>query len=201
MFTGIIQTIGQIERIESEENDSLFSVAIQDIGTLTLGESVAIDGVCLTAARQECKEIWFDVMKETVKKTTLGMKRAGDPVNIERALCIGDALGGHLVYGHVDGVGEVLDVKREGESLLLTIALPEAVAPYIVETCSVAIDGVSLTVARTQPDRFVVSLVDYTETHTTLGKLRAGDIVNIEADMLAKYTRRMLGARADMINL
>jgi riboflavin synthase len=201
MFTGIIQTIGQIERIESEENDSLFSVAIQDIGTLTLGESVAIDGVCLTAARQEGKEIWFDVMKETVKKTTLGMKRAGDPVNIERALCIGDALGGHLVYGHVDGVGEVLDVKREGESLLLTIALPEAVAPYIVETCSVAIDGVSLTVARTQPDRFVVSLVDYTETHTTLGKLRAGDIVNIEADMLAKYTRRMLGARADMINL
>jgi riboflavin synthase len=201
MFTGIIQTIGQIERIESEENDSLFSVAIQDIGTLTLGESVAIDGVCLTAARQEGKEIWFDVMKETVKKTTLGMKRAGDPVNIERALCIGDALGGHLVYGHVDGVGEVLDVKREGESLLLTIALPEAVAPYIVETCSVAIDGVSLTVARTQPDRFVVSLVDYTETNTTLGKLRAGDIVNIEADMLAKYTRRMLGARADMINL
>lgn len=179
MFTGIIEDVGIIRRREVVNGQLQLIVESKKIRTVKKGSSVSVDGVCLTVAGKKGNSVMFDVMKETVRKTTLAQKKKGDRVNIERALKVGDELSGHFVFGHVDGIGQV----TEG---LLTIKPPRELMKYIVPQGSVAIDGVSLTVARVRKESFTVSLVDYTLKHTTLGTLKKGDMVNIEIDMLAK---------------
>ena len=196
MFTGIVQTIGKIENIEPKGKGSLFSVITDLANQAELGASIATSGVCLTVTSKKDTIIQFEIMPETFRKTSLGDRRTGDKINLEPALKIGDELGGHFVYGHVDCIGTILEIKKEGDSTLLTIEPRGDMMKYIVETGSIAIDGVSLTVARAKNLNFSVSLVEYTLKHTTLGGLSVGDSVNVEVDMIAKYTSKLLKSEA-----
>jgi riboflavin synthase len=157
-----------------------------------LGESIAVNGVCLTVTAFD--RGWFeaDVSHESLKATTLGDLQQGLRVHLERALAFGDRLGGHLVTGHVDGVGELLSTTRRGDGLDLQVRAPESVAPFLVPKGSVAVDGVSLTVNQPQADRFVVTLVPHTLAETLLGKRRVGDAFNLEGDILGKYVKHYL---------
>ena len=181
MFSGIIQAMGEVVSFEKNR----LTVRNSEVAKcVLLGSSVAISGVCLTVAKQNEELFSFDVMNETLKKTTLGGKKSGDRVNIETSLRAGDDIGGHFVYGHVDGVAEITEIAREGDAMLLTLRLPKPLMKYIVPQGSVAIDGVSLTVAGMAEDTFTVSLVPYTLEHTTLYELDKGGKVNIECDTL-----------------
>lgn len=156
---------------------------------IQLGASVAVQGVCLTVSAKKNGLLTFGVMPVTFKKTTLGKLKAGDAVNMETSLKIGDEIGGHFVFGHVDAVAKVLNVERDGETVLVTIQPPKSLLRYLVPQGSVAVDGVSLTVAKKSAANFTVSLVSHTAAHTTLGQLMPGSAVNIECDMLAKYAQ------------
>lgn len=193
MFTGIIESVGEILDIEPKGSGYFFSIANKTVHNQTaLGNSVSVSGVCLSVVSKQTGRLFFEVMPETLRKTTLGKKQVGDKINLETSLRIGDQLGGHFIFGHVDGVGKVTAVKSEGDNLLLTLRLPQNLRKYIAPRCSVAVDGVSLTVARLTTTGFMVSLIENTIKRTTLGQLRAGDEVNIECDMLAKYAERIL---------
>jgi riboflavin synthase len=194
MFTGIIDDIGTVERVEESPAGLSLSVRCR-YRDLTPGESVALNGACLTI--RECGEGWFAVAaaQTTLERTTIGGWTAGTRVNLERALRLADRLSGHLVQGHVDGVGEVRALIRDRSSLVVEIAVPPEVAPYLVPRGSVAVDGVSLTVhdiPRSGVAR--IALVEYTERHTTLGDLRPTGRVHLEADVIGKYVRQLLGA-------
>ena len=182
MFTGIVREKGRVAAVEGGAGGVRLVV---EAGTeAAIGDSVAIDGVCLTAVASPA--LAFDVVAETLSRTTLGSVQSGDAVNVEPALRAGDPLGGHIVQGHVDGVGEVRSV---GE--FTWIAAPDAVLRYCVHKGSIALDGVSLTVAAVDDAGFAVALVPHTREATTLGALAAGDLVNLEADVLAKYVERL----------
>lgn len=186
MFSGIVETVG---RIEAQTDGCLMVFASPTFQFVSSGSSVCVSGVCLTVAEVDVDKnrCSFRVMAETLRKTTLGQKKTGEKVNIEGSLHLGDEVGGHFVYGHVDGVGVVMKTKEEHDARLITIKPPRELLDQIVPQGSVAIDGVSLTVAQTHEDGFMVSLVPYTKEHTTLGTLTVGDRVNIEVDMIAKY--------------
>jgi riboflavin synthase len=161
-----------------------------------LGESIAVSGVCLTVVPPlDARVLSFDVSPETLSRTTLGTLSPGDGVNLERALAAGDRLGGHVVAGHVDGAAEVLDVQRAGESWTFTFSLPPSLARYAVEKGSIAVDGVSLTIATLRDGSFDVAVIPHTFSATTLGLRRPGDRVNLEVDVLGKYVERLLAAR------
>lgn len=193
MFTGIIQSLGNIKKIEVKDAGFRFFIS-NDIITkkIQLGSSVAVSGVCLTVAQIHDGDMVFDVMPETVRKTTLSLKQEGDKVNLEPSLRFGDEVGGHFVFGHVDCTAGVRDIEKDGENWLVTIEAPEAVRLYMAPQGTISVDGVSLTIARLGEDFFTVSLVEYTWQHTTLSLLRKGDRVNVEGDMLAKYVARSL---------
>lgn len=185
MFTGIVEKVGRVVRVQGDR--LVFRGAWHDLKT---GESVAVNGVCLTVV-EVADDIWSaDVSPETRRRSTLGNLRVGDAVNLERALSLGDRLGGHLVQGHVDEVGTVVGVEREGEGLRMEIAV--FTPRYLAEKGSVAVDGVSLTVASLTPRGFSVVLIPFTLRETTLGKRRVGDHVNLEYDVLAKYVESLL---------
>ncbi|PIT86682.1 MAG: riboflavin synthase [Candidatus Magasanikbacteria bacterium CG10_big_fil_rev_8_21_14_0_10_43_6] len=193
MFTGIIQSIGILKKKEQNDNSVLFGIEDAAIyAQVQEGSSVAVAGVCLTVKEKKEAMLYFDVMIETIRKTTLEQFTNGQRVNLEPGLKIGDELGGHFVYGHVSAVAEVTDVVFDGPSILLSVRVPQEQTRYIVPESSITIDGVSLTVARAQGDLVTVSLVDYTLEHTTLHMLEPGDRVNIEVDMLAKYIEKLL---------
>jgi riboflavin synthase len=161
-----------------------------------LGESLAVSGVCLTVVPPlDPKVLTFDVSPETLERTTLGGLAAGARVNLERALAAGDRLGGHIVAGHVDGTAEVLSVAKAGDSWTFTFSLPGALARYAVEKGSIAVDGVSLTIAALRAGSFDVAVIPHTFTETTLGDRERGDRVNLEVDVLGKYVERLLAAR------
>ena len=187
MFTGIIETIGKIVVF----NGAYLMIQTPKDFRVRLGDSVAVAGVCLTVGKIERRQVRFDLMKETLRKTALLGKKTGEVVNLERSLKAGDRIGGHFVYGHVDGVGEVTPLlAKEGlGEVLLQIKPPPALMIYIVPQGAVALDGASLTVARVSKTSFTVSLVPYTLKHTTLGALKPRDKVNIEVDMMAKYAK------------
>ena len=192
MFTGLVEQVGVIERAGQADAGRTFRVAAA-FDALAGGESIAVNGACLTV--REHGDGWFEVaaVVTTLDRTTIGNWREGTRVNLERAMRLGDRLGGHLVQGHVDGVGEVRDVRDRGDARLLDLALPEGLPELMVEHGSLAVDGVSLTVnALPAPAVVQVSLIEYTLRHTTLGDLRAGDRVHIEGDMIGKFIRRML---------
>jgi len=221
MFTGIVQVIGkvgnqeirkpvlvplshhEVSQVEGSGNEAIMKVVAPKIAAkVQLGSSVSVNGVCLTVAKKRGQNLFFNFMLETRRKTTLGEKKSGDRVNLETSLRLGDEVGGHFVYGHVDGVGMVREIFKKnsppgrgrrggGLQVLFTIKPPQALIPYIVPQGAVAIDGVSLTVSGVEKKTFTVSLVPFTLKHTTLGLLKKGDKVNIEADMMAKYIKRM----------
>lgn len=187
MFTGIIEAIGSVRAVTRGESESARFTIESPFDDLTLGASVCVSGVCLTVVRMDGGTFEVDVSAETLRRSTLGDLCAGDPVNLERSLRLGDRLGGHLVFGHVDGVGRVESITIEGGSWLFRFTAPESVARYLVEKGSVAVDGISLTVFACQRGEFTVALIPHTASVTTLGTAKPGSAVNLEADMIGKY--------------
>ena len=195
MFTGLITDVGRVRAVTSVGDRRIEIETSFPIAEIELGASIACSGVCLTAI--EFGDNWFAVeaSEETTSKTTVGDWQAGDALNLERSLRIGDELGGHLVFGHVDGVAEIAERRTDGDSIRFSILAPDDLAPYIASKGSVALSGVSLTVNEVDGNRFGVNVIPHTADATTLGKLSAGDRVNLEIDMLARYVARQLEAR------
>ncbi|WP_200210063.1 riboflavin synthase [Micromonospora coerulea] len=197
MFTGIVEELGEVVRTTETGGDSAL-VAIR--GPLVTsdarhGDSIAVNGVCLTVVDVDGGGFTADVMGETLRRSALGALRPGDPVNLERAAALGSRLGGHLVQGHVDGVGELISREPAAQWETVRFRLPAALSRYVVEKGSITIDGVSLTVAEVGDDWFSVGLIPTTLKLTTLGAKCPGDPVNLEVDVLAKYVERLLGDR------
>jgi riboflavin synthase len=191
MFTGIVTDIGTVTAREAR-GDTRFRIrTTYDTASIAIGASIACSGVCLTVVQKG--EDWFtvDVSAETLSRTGLGHWREGSRINLERSLRVGDELGGHIVSGHVDGVGEVTMAKPEGDSLRIEIRAPDALAAFIAEKGSITVDGVSLTVNSVEGAKFGVNLIPHTQQVTTLGNLKAGDRVNLEIDTLARYVARL----------
>lgn len=193
MFTGIVEEIGTVESVKDLGDSVQMSIrAKQVLSDAKLGDSIAVNGVCLTVATQEAELFTADLMKITLDATNLGRLVPGSRVNLERALAVSDRLGGHIMQGHVDGTSTLLSRTPSEHWEVLRFALPEALAAYVVAKGSIAINGTSLTVAGLGEDWFEVSLIPTTLADTTHGALRVGDTVNLEVDVLAKYVERML---------
>jgi riboflavin synthase len=188
MFTGIVEEIGIVKETS---RDRLAFEACKVLEGAKVGDSIAVNGVCLTVVSLENHGFSVNVMPETLRCTNLGRLHYSDQVNLERALVLGGRLGGHLVLGHVDDTGEVMDVRSEETARIMRISAPARLMPYIVDKGFIAVDGVSLTIADLDDFSFVVSLVAYTMENTTLGRKRPGDIVNLEADVIAKYVENL----------
>jgi riboflavin synthase len=189
MFTGIIQTIGHIDAITPQGDDLKLSIRAANLDDVILGDSIAVNGVCLTVAQLNNTHFEAHVSKETLSVTTgLDNKNA---VNLEKALRLSDRLGGHLVSGHVDGVGEVTRFERVGDCWLLAVRAPHAISKYIAKKGSICVDGVSLTVNTIEQDTFTINIIPHTLENTTLNHLSAGSRVNIEIDQIARYVERM----------
>jgi riboflavin synthase len=197
MFTGLVQDRGRVEAVDQTAGGVRLRVGSALAGDLEDGDSVAVDGVCLTATDVGADEFAADVMNETLERSTLAAVAMGRAVNLELPLRAADRLGGHVVQGHVDGVGEVVEVAEEGFARRVWIEPPPELLRYVVEKGSIAVAGVSLTVADVAGDRFAVALIPETLERTTLGGVTAGDRVNLEVDVLAKYVEKLLeGASA-----
>jgi riboflavin synthase len=192
MFTGIVRELGSVEAFDGSR---LVVAAIETAASAGVGDSVAVAGVCLTVVERDKGRLAFDVVPETLSRTALGRLEPGSSVNLEPSLRVGDALGGHVVQGHVDGVGRVRSVTPEGDGRRAWIDAPETVVRYCIEKGSIAVDGVSLTVAAFDDEGFEVALIPHTLAVTTLGSLEPGDEVNLEADVLGKVVERLLAAR------
>jgi len=200
MFTGIIETIGEIKRVEQQQGDVRLTVATNnlDLSDAQLGDSIAVNGVCLTAIELTAGQFVADVSNETLSATTMGAIKAGSPVNLECALQAQTRLGGHMVSGHVDGVGKVLERKADARSVRFTFAMPKELSRYVAQKGSICIDGISLTVNTVGDTSFTVNIVPHTLEMTTLGDRKVGDTVNLEVDVIARYLERlMLGAPAE----
>jgi len=193
MFTGIVQTTGTIARLEARGGDTRLHVraAALDLSDVAIGDSICVSGVCLTAIALDAATFAADVSTETLSCTTLGMLQSGQCVNLEKSLRLADRLGGHLVSGHVDGVGRVLAVAPDARSQRWTFELPPALARYVAAKGSICVDGVSLTVNEVDANRFGVNLIPHTVEVTTFRDKQAGDAVNIEVDLIARYVERL----------
>ena len=189
MFSGIIEEKGRVTSPVVSGSIKLKADKVLE-GTKT-GDSISVNGVCLTITYLDNKSFTVDVMPETLKRTNLGSLASGDEVNLERALKYGGRIGGHLVQGHIDDIGKVINIRREAAAVVMTFEAPAAIMCYIVEKGFIAVDGVSLTVSSVTGNRFSVSLVDFTLKNTRLGDSRNGDTVNIEVDIIAKYVERL----------
>jgi riboflavin synthase len=192
MFTGIVEELGRVRALEDRGGGARLVVHGATVSRdSSVGDSVAVNGVCLTAVEVTGEALSFDLGRETLDRSTLGDLRAGDPVNLERPLTLATRLGGHLVQGHVDGVAPVRSVDRNGAGASIRIALPPSLRPYVVERGSIAVDGVSLTVTVVDDEGFEVALIPHTLAATTLGERGPGDGVNLEADVVAKYVENL----------
>ncbi len=193
MFTGIIQTVGRVSRLDRTGGDVRLTIEATEpfLEGVKLGDSIAIAGACMTAVVLDGPRFAADVSRESLDKTTLGRLRPGSAVNLEKALCAGDPLGGHFVTGHVDGVGRLVDRRPDGRSVRMRFEVPAALEALMADKGSVAIEGVSLTVNRARGRIVEINLVPHTLQETTLDGLAGGDPVNVEADLLARYLARM----------
>lgn len=198
MFTGIIQDVGRVVSREARDGDVRLLIAFDrlDPSGMNVGDSICVQGCCLTAVELHDRSFAADVSRETLSLTTLGDLAAGSPVNLEPSLRAGDALGGHLVSGHVDGIGEIAATSGDARSTRVEISVPPGLARYIARKGSVAIDGVSLTVNEVQGATFGINLIPHTQAVTTLGAIRPGTRVNIEIDQIARYVERLLAPGA-----
>ncbi|MBK6348513.1 MAG: riboflavin synthase [Proteobacteria bacterium] len=194
MFTGIVQGVATVRAIEPHGGDVtlVFDTAGISLADIELGGSIAVSGVCLTATRFDAASFAADVSRETLSLTTLGDRVVGSRVNLEKALLAGQALGGHYVTGHVDGVGEMVSRHDDARSVRMEFQVPSELARYVARKGSICIDGVSLTVNGARGDRFDVNLVPHTLEVTTLGGLQSGSRVNLEVDIIARYVERMM---------
>lgn len=193
MFTGIVTDLGRVRAL-LPGGDTGFEIETHyDTSTIAVGASIACSGVCLTAIELGKGSFRAQASAETLARSTLGHWRVGTPVNLERSLKLGDELGGHLVAGHVDGVGRLVSERAEGDSIRLVFEAPSALAPAIATKGSVAVDGVSLTVNEVTGARFGVNIIPHTRAVTTLGSLKVGDPVNLELDLIARYVARLMG--------
>lgn len=196
MFTGIIEAIGTVREFSRHPHGARAGIAVPGIAaTLRAGDSIAVDGACLTVTAVSGDGFGCDLSAETLARTTLGALHATMRVNLERPLRLGDRLGGHFVTGHVDAVGRIAGRVPQGDGAFLRVAFPRGLSPLLVMKGSVAVDGISLTVAELTQEAFGVALIPYTLEGTTLGGKRVGEAVNLEADLLGKYVARILGDR------
>ena len=201
MFTGIIQDMGTVRKLTRRGEDVLLEVTTElPLEDVKIGDSIAVSGGCLTVTTLGQKSFTFDVSAETISKTTLGRLKAGDRVNLEKALRMSDFLGGHLMLGHVDCVGRVIERSSRAGSIVFGITLEPGLSKYVVAKGSIAVDGISLTVNSCEGDRFYVNIIPHTAEKTTLAGKKAGDSVNIETDILGKYVEKLLnpGRGVDM---
>ena len=198
MFTGIVEKIGTVKSLQAGR---LTIVADSFLKGAKLGDSINVNGACLTVTAISDNTFSIDVMPETLRRTNLGVLRPGQEVNLEMALASDGRFGGHFVQGHVDSTGKVSSVVSEEEALLMKISAPPDIMRYVVEKGFIAVDGVSLTVTNCNTVSFMVSLVSYTLQHTTLGHKKPGDMVNLEVDIIAKYVERLVGERKPGVSL
>jgi riboflavin synthase len=198
VFTGIVQDVGRVVSREARGGDVRLLIAFDRLNpsAINVGDSICVQGCCLTAVELRDRSFAADVSRETLSLTTLGDLAAGSPVNLEPSLKAGDALGGHLVSGHVDGVGEIAAMSGDARSTRIEISVPAGLARYIARKGSVAIDGVSLTVNQVQGATFGINLIPHTQAVTTLGAIRPGTRVNVEIDQIARYVERLLATGA-----
>ncbi|PIR20673.1 MAG: riboflavin synthase [Deltaproteobacteria bacterium CG11_big_fil_rev_8_21_14_0_20_47_16] len=192
MFTGIIEGTGKVKKIEKNQEGVRLEVEVHfNLDDLNVGDSIAINGVCLTVTSRLGHTFWADLATETLKITNLSQLQVGSSVNVERPLRVGDRLGGHFVQGHVDAVSPVLDIQDLGNTKEITIEIPSNIFRYIVDKGSVTVDGVSLTVARSTETSFTVCVIPHTQLQTTFHALKVGDRVNLEVDILGKYVEKL----------
>jgi riboflavin synthase len=197
MFTGIVSEVGAIDAVEATPDGAGIRLAApQTAAGARIGDSVSIDGCCLTVVRNEAGVLAFEAVAETLRRTTLGGLSAGDAVNVEPAMRVGDRLGGHWVQGHVDGVGTVTAVEPDGDGVAVTFAAPAAILRTTIEKGSMCVAGVSLTVTACDDETFAVALIPHTRAVTTLGRLAPGARVNLEADLVGKYVAKLVAATA-----
>jgi len=197
MFTGIVERIGVVIARNGDQAGSRLTVDIGPLAAgLTIGDSIAVNGVCLTAVEVRAETATVDVVSETLRRSNLGSLAVGDRVNLERPLAAGGRFDGHIVQGHVDGSARVTALRPDGESQRMSLGLVHELGRYVVEKGSIAIDGVSLTVAALTDEGFDIALIPHTLQVTTLGLRRVGDLVNLEFDVVAKYVERMLELRS-----
>jgi riboflavin synthase len=198
MFTGIVEEVGQVRLLEQDGEHVRLSVrASVARENLKLGDSVSVEGACLTITALDPEGFVVGLAPETLRRTALGGVRSGTRVNLERALQLSDRLGGHIVQGHVDGVARIVAVEPQGDSLFMSFEAPDELLPYIVEKGFIAVDGASLTVAARRGEQFSVALIAYTRDHVSLVDKGIGDAVNLEVDIIAKYVESILGGRLD----
>lgn len=200
MFTGIVEEVGRVVVLRQGAEPSLTIAAQLVLSDLRLGDSVAVNGVCLTATAKDQSSFTVGLMPETLRRTNLGTLRPGERVNLERALTVGGRLGGHFVQGHVDGIGHLAEFKRERQAVLLRFAAPAEVIRYIVPKGFIAVDGISLTVVECDATSFRVSLVTYTQLNVALAEQRVGYTANLEADILGKYVERFTRPGSSLTN-
>lgn len=195
MFTGIVEELGSVRRVLPGAQAGKITIAARTVleGT-RVGDSIAVNGVCLTVVAIGDGEFTADVMPETLRMTGLGQLRAGDPVDLERALAADGRFGGHIVSGHIDGTGRIREMRREQNAVIVAIEAPSPIMALIVEKGSIAVDGISLTVASVGATSFTVSLIPHTAEQTVLLKKRAGELVNLENDIVGKYVQKLLGS-------
>ena len=195
MFTGIVELIGEVSSVDEQDSGLRLVVRAAGLGDLPPGASISVNGVCLTVVEAAVDEVTVDVIPETLLRTTLSDVVSGVRVNLERPMPANGRFDGHIVQGHIDGVGVVMSIVSDSGGTVMTIATPGSLRPYLVEKGSVTVDGVSLTVAGMTDDGFDVALIPHTLEVTTLGLLKPGDTVNLEVDVLAKYVERLLKVR------
>ncbi len=191
MFTGIVEEVG---RIRERDRFCLNIEARQSLEGLHSGDSISVNGTCLTVTNMNNDSFSVEVTPETLRRTNLGSLKEGDPVNLERAVSLGQRMGGHIVQGHIDGTAEIVSMKKDGNSILLKIKATPNIMRYVVEKGFIAIDGVSFTVVSHNDTSFMLSLIPHTRDNTTLGHKRPGDLVNIEIDIIGKYVERLLAS-------
>ncbi len=193
MFTGLIQDMGEIQFLQRRSGGISLTIRTQlDLRSVKIGDSISVEGVCLTVVQVTDRGFSVEVSPETLRRTTLAFLKKGQPVNLETALKMSDLLGGHLVSGHVDGTGEIAGVAREGNSWRYHFLVPPEVSRYLIEKGPIAVDGISLTVAECGDQGFSISVIPHTAERTTLGKKKVGDRVNLENDLIAKYVEKFV---------
>ncbi|MEP2775159.1 MAG: riboflavin synthase [Luteolibacter sp.] len=193
MFTGLVEALGEVGSLEAKGEQARLVISIPFAGELALGDSVAVNGCCLTVAELSGESVVFDVLAQTLRVTSLGKLSEGSVVNLERALRVGDRLGGHFVQGHVDAVGSIVSLEENGQDHVVEVSLPAEIHKLCVGKGSIAIDGISLTIAELKDSSAVFWITPHTFAHTNLRDSKTGDAVNLEADMLAKHVAALMG--------
>jgi len=196
MFTGIIKEIGIVRENIREAGKVILGIKSEKvINELDIGSSVSIDGACQTVVKVSGNMFYVEVVQETLKKTTLGSLNVGKRVNLESSITLSEGLSGHIVLGHVDGIGTIIDIKNLDGSKIYSICVPENISEYFIEVGSIAVDGISLTIAELRENIVEISIIPFTEKNTTIGEKKIGDKVNIEVDIIGKYVKKFLEKR------